>query len=156
MSSLTIGNLVIGPQRPLTIIAGPCTLESFELGIEIGSHLKEICSQLNLSFIFKGSFDKANRTSLEGARGPGLNKGITQLSKIREELEVPITTDIHLPEQAKIVAPHIDLLQIPAFLCRQTDLLLAAASTNKPINVKKGQFISPTEMNHVTNKLKKY
>ena len=155
MPTLKIGNVDIGPKSPLTIIAGPCTLESFELGIEIGSHLKEICSQLNLSFIFKASFDKANRTSLNGPRGPGLTQGISQLSQIREKLNVPITTDIHLPQQAELVGAHVDLLQIPAFLCRQTDLLLSAAATKKPINVKKGQFISPAEMTHVTDKLKK-
>ena len=146
----TVGSLQIGPRQPLAIIAGPCVLESLELGIEIGTRVKATCERLGLTYIFKASFDKANRTSINSPRGPGLEAGLKTLAQIGQQLDVPITTDLHEPGQAAAVAEHVDLIQIPAFLCRQTDLLTAAAiATNqhgRAVNIKKGQFLSPKEM----------
>jgi 2-dehydro-3-deoxyphosphooctonate aldolase (KDO 8-P synthase) len=140
----------IGAGKPLVIIAGPCTLESRALGIEVGSALREACAAAGLPYIFKASFDKANRTSVTSRRGPGLEPGLEWLVQIREQLGVPVTTDLHAPDQAQLVARAVDLLQIPAFLCRQTDLLIAAAAAasacGRGVNVKKGQFLSPREM----------
>jgi 2-dehydro-3-deoxyphosphooctonate aldolase (KDO 8-P synthase) len=130
----------------LVVIAGPCSLESYELGIQIGEIMRNICEELNLKYIFKASFDKANRTSLRSWRGPGLEKGLEQLQNIGRTLQIPILTDIHEACQASIVANSVDMLQIPAFLCRQTDLLVAAAKTRKPINLKKAQFLAPEDM----------
>ncbi len=145
-----IGDIEIGPERPLAIIAGPCTLESRELALEIGAALQDACATHHLTYIFKASFDKANRTSADSPRGPGLDRGLDDLNAVRERLGAPITTDVHDPAQAEPVARVVDALQIPAFLCRQTDLLNAcaiAASTNgRAVNVKKGQFVSPAEM----------
>lgn len=156
-SDCKVGNVTIGPQS-LTIIAGPCVLESYELGLEVGTHLRTLCENLGLHYIFKASFDKANRSSVRSARGPGLKKGIQWLAQLRATLGVPITTDIHSPEQAEPVAEHVDMLQIPAFLCRQTDLLsaagTAAAGKSRAVNVKKGQFMSPGEMTGAIRKLK--
>ncbi len=152
-----VGPIAIGPGHPLTIIAGPCLLESLELGLQVGQSLKETCARLNLPYIFKASFDKANRTSISSPRGPGLHTGLDWLAQLRESLDVPITTDIHTPEQCDPVAQVVDLLQIPAFLCRQTDLLLAAgqaaATHGKGVNIKKGQFLSPEEMKGPVEKL---
>ncbi len=145
--------ITIGAGRPLTIIAGPCLLESIETCVEIGRHLLRVCNDLGLPYIFKASFDKANRSSIHSQRGPGLEKGLAQLAEIQVELQCPITTDIHEASQAAAVGAVVDMLQIPAFLCRQTDLLVAAADTGKPVNVKKGQFLSPGEMEHVVRKL---
>jgi 2-dehydro-3-deoxyphosphooctonate aldolase (KDO 8-P synthase) len=156
------GTVAIGPGRPLTIIAGPCVLESLELGLTIGRTLREACAGLGLSYIFKGSFDKANRSSIRSPRGPGLEQGLAWLSRIGAELNVPTTTDLHEPDQAAPVAAAVDLLQIPAFLCRQTDLLVAAgkaaaenstAARPRGVNVKKGQFMSPSEMGGAVRKL---
>lgn len=151
------GSVEIGPGCPLAIIAGPCVLESVELGWQIGTTLRDLCRGLGLSYIFKASFDKANRSSINSARGPGLARGVEWLAQIREGLGVPVTTDIHEAAQAAPVARHVDLLQIPAFLCRQTDLILAAgqaaAADNRAVNVKKGQFLSPQEMAGPLNKL---
>src|SRR5690349_3675484 len=121
-----VGTIEIGPGRPLAIIAGPCVLESLELGMQVGRHLSALCRDLGLSYIFKASFDKANRSSINSARGPGLEQGLKWLSAIGKELAAPTTTDIHEPDQAEPAARAVDLLQIPAFLCRQTDLLVAA------------------------------
>ena len=143
------GQLTIGGGNPLTIIAGPCLLESTETCLEIGEHLLRVCTELGLPYIFKASFDKANRSSIHSPRGPGLDAGLAQLAEIRAELNCPITTDVHEASQAAPAAEVVDLLQLPAFLCRQTDLLVAAAETGKPVNVKKGQFLSPAEMEHV-------
>jgi 2-dehydro-3-deoxyphosphooctonate aldolase (KDO 8-P synthase) len=155
--SCRVGSVSIGPGHPLAIIAGPCVLESRELGIEIGRALKPLCARLGLSYIFKASFDKANRSSIHSARGPGLERGLGWLASIRDELGVPATTDIHDPAQAGPAARAVDLLQIPAFLCRQTDLLLAAGAAAKAhdraVNVKKGQFMSPAEMGGAVRKL---
>jgi 2-dehydro-3-deoxyphosphooctonate aldolase (KDO 8-P synthase) len=152
-----IGEHEIGSRRKLAILAGPCVLESLELGLEIGRHIRGICRELGLTYIFKASFDKANRSSIHSARGPGLEKGLDWLGQIGAELNVPVTTDIHDPEQAEPAAKSVDLLQIPAFLSRQTDLLLAAGRAasghNRAVNVKKGQFMAPWEMAGAVRKL---
>ena len=136
------------------ILAGPCALESFELARDVAVELAGISKRLNVPIVFKSSFDKANRTSVTSFRGPGMHKGIEWLGKIREASGLPIVTDIHLPEQAAPVAEVVDVLQIPAFLCRQTDLLVAAAQTGKIVNVKKGQFLAPWDMEPVVGKLR--
>lgn len=144
------GTIEIGPGRPLTIIAGPCALESRDLGLRIGEAVRDACAEMGFSYIFKASYDKANRTSVDSKRGPGLESGLRDLEAIRAELGVPVTTDIHEPAQAEAVAEVVDVLQIPAFLCRQTDLLVAASEAAsaraKAVNIKKGQFLSPEEM----------
>jgi 2-dehydro-3-deoxyphosphooctonate aldolase (KDO 8-P synthase) len=151
------GEVEIGGTKPLAIIAGPCLLESLELGLEIGRQVRDLCGGLGLSYIFKASFDKANRSSIRSARGPGLERGMEWLARIRHDLDVPVTTDIHAADQAETVARVVDLLQIPAFLCRQTDLLVAAghaaAMHGRGVNVKKGQFLSPAEMTGAIRKL---
>ncbi|MCW5758128.1 MAG: 3-deoxy-8-phosphooctulonate synthase [Phycisphaeraceae bacterium] len=143
-------SIPVGPGRPLLVIAGPCTLESLELGLEVGRALKAACDAAGLPYVFKASFDKANRSSAASPRGPGLEQGLGWLRAIGHELGCPVTTDIHLPEQASPVAEVAGILQIPAFLCRQSDLLTAAAQAAAPgglvVNVKKGQFLSPREM----------
>ncbi|CAG0970245.1 2-dehydro-3-deoxyphosphooctonate aldolase (KDO 8-P synthase) [Phycisphaerales bacterium] len=153
----TVGKVTIGPLRPLAIIAGPCVLESLELGMTIGSRLVKACAEYGLAYVFKASFDKANRSSVRSARGPGLEGGLAWMSRIRSELGVPVTTDIHEPEQAALTANVVDLLQIPAFLCRQTDLLCAAGEAAvkmaRAVNVKKGQFLAPHEMAGAVRKL---
>lgn len=136
----------------LALISGPCSLESEELGLEIAGTVKDICRSLGINYIFKASFDKANRTSISGFRGPGLDEGLAQLSRIGKETGVPVLTDIHESWQAQPAAMAVDILQIPAFLCRQTDLLLAASGTGKPLNVKKAQFFAPWDMKHVAAK----
>lgn len=136
----------------LSIIAGPCSLESLELGLNIASELKKICEARNLLYVFKASFDKANRTSINSWRGPGLDKGLEQLAEIKNKLNVPIITDIHESYQAAPVGEVADIIQIPAFLCRQTDLLVAAAKTGKIINIKKAQFLAPEDMEYAAAK----
>ena len=147
------GKINISNSLPFTLIAGPCQLESEQHAMDMSGKLKEITSKLNISLIYKTSFDKANRTSLKGKRGIGLEQALPIFDKIRKEMNVPVLTDIHNAEQCSIVAAHVDVLQIPAFLCRQTDLLIAAAKTNKIINVKKGQFLAPWDMVNVTKKI---
>ena len=151
--TLHVGPVAIGPDQPLTIIAGPCQAESEELCLAVGKAVRDRCAELGLGYIFKASFDKANRSSIHTDRGPGLKQGLALLAKVRDALGVPVTTDIHDPAQAEPVGHVADLIQVPAFLCRQTDLLVAAAKTGKPVNVKKGQFMSPAEMKHVVTKL---
>ena len=148
-----ISDIQCGPNHPLTLIAGPCVIENESLTLEIAERVKSICATKDISLIFKASFDKANRTSLASYRGPGLEEGLAILEKAARELSLPVTTDIHEASQAKAVGQVCDLLQIPAFLARQTDLLVAAATTNKPVNVKKGQFMAPTDMKFVVEKL---
>lgn len=143
----------IGKGHPLAIIAGPCVIDREETLVEIAETLVPTCEKLELPLIFKASFDKANRTRIDSYRGVGLSQGMEILGRIRNQFGVPVTTDIHLPEQAETVAETCDLLQIPAFLARQTDLLVAAAKTGKPVNVKKGQFMAPWDMAHVVGKL---
>lgn len=143
----------VGGGHPLVLIAGPCVIESEEGATRICAALRAITSSLGLPFIFKASFDKANRTSLMSYRGPGLVQGLGILAGLRERFGVPVTTDVHLPEQAPAVAAAVDLLQIPAFLCRQTDLAVACARAGRPVNVKKGQFMAPDQMGQVVAKL---
>ena len=146
-------NFEIGNDKPFTLIAGPCQLESETHAMKISNDLKKITSDLGINLIYKTSFDKANRTSLTGKRGLGLDKSLPIFDKLRKEVGVPILTDIHTEEQCSIVSDYVDVLQIPAFLCRQTDLLIAAAKTGKIINVKKGQFLAPWDMVNVTKKI---
>jgi 2-dehydro-3-deoxyphosphooctonate aldolase (KDO 8-P synthase) len=143
----------LASQKGLFFILGPCVLESMDLALDTAKALQEIASSLDVPVVFKSSLDKANRTSLHSFRGPGLEKGLDWLARIRQETGLPVTTDIHLPEQAQPAAQVVDVLQIPAFLCRQTDLLLAAADTGKIVNVKKGQFLAPWDMQQVVQKI---
>ena len=155
MSTLKVncGKIEISNNNKICIIAGPCQLESEQHSMDIAGKLKDITQKLDVGFIYKTSFDKANRTSLKGKRGMGLESSLPIFVKIKKELDIPILTDIHNIEQCSVVANHVDVLQIPAFLCRQTDLLIAAAKTDKIINVKKGQFLAPWDMVNVTKKI---
>ena len=150
---VAIGNARFGNALPLALIAGPCVLESRAHALEMANALKEIARRLKLGLVYKSSFDKANRTSSVSARGMGLDQALPIFAEIRESLGVPVITDVHEPDQCAAVAAAVDVLQIPAFLCRQTDLLLAAARTGKPVNVKKGQFLAPWDMKNVVAKL---
>tara|TARA_Y100000817_G_C16730794_1_gene487898 strand:+ start:75 stop:902 length:828 start_codon:yes stop_codon:yes gene_type:complete len=156
MNSIKVkcGNFQIANNKAFTLIAGPCQLESEEHALKISSELKKITKEIGINFIYKTSFDKANRTSLKGKRGLGLEKSLPIFDKIRKDINVPVLTDIHSVEQCALVASHVDVLQIPAFLCRQTDLLVAAAKTGKIINVKKGQFLAPWDIENVIKKIK--
>ena len=142
----------IGNDLPVTLIAGPCQLETEEHAIMIASTLAEICDEEKINFVFKASFDKANRTSVNGTRGVGLSKGLQMLSAVKDKIGCAILTDIHNTEQCQEVSDIVDILQIPAFLCRQTDIILAASKTNKVINIKKGQFLAPWDMGKVLEK----
>lgn len=148
-----IGQHRCGPGMPLLLIAGPCVIESETLCLQIAEALAEIARQLPVQVVFKASYDKANRTSAGSFRGPGIDEGLGVLDRVRRVTGLPVTTDVHLPEQATAAGQVCDLLQVPAFLCRQTDLLLAAAATGKAVNVKKGQFVAPADMRHVVAKL---
>jgi len=154
MNTVNIGNVKIGAGEPLALLAGPCVIEGLERSLKIGREIKAITSRLGIPYIFKASFDKANRSSYAGFRGPGLEEGLKILKTIKDELQVPVVSDIHCATQIEEAAKVIDLLQIPAFLCRQTDLLYAAAKSGKAVNVKKGQFMSPKDMQNVVNKLR--
>ena len=147
------GKLNISNSSPFTLIAGPCQLENEKHALEVASQLKKMTEKLNIGLIYKTSFDKANRTSLKGKRGAGLEKSLPVFDKIKKDLDIPILTDVHNIEQCDIVSKHVDIIQIPAFLCRQTDLLVAAAKTGKIVNVKKGQFLAPWDMINVTKKI---
>ena len=138
MNKVKVGHFEIGGGEPLALLAGPCVLESLERSLYIGRTIKEICGRLGIPYVFKASFDKANRSSYHSFRGPGIEKGLEMLQTIKDELQVPIVTDIHEPWQAEKAAKVADILQIPAFLCRQTDLLHAAAQTGRVVNVNKG------------------
>ena len=155
MKNLTVkcGSVEISNSKSFCLIAGPCQLETEQHAMDMAGKIKEITTSLGIGFIYKTSFDKANRTSLKGKRGAGLEQSLPIFDKIKKELNVPILTDIHNIEQCAVVAKHVDVLQIPAFLCRQTDLLIAAAKTKKIINVKKGQFLAPWDMVNVTKKI---
>ncbi|MFN6161741.1 MAG: 3-deoxy-8-phosphooctulonate synthase [Planctomycetota bacterium] len=148
-----IGNYRCGPGQPMTLIAGPCVIESVDLCLEIARSVARSCAQLGIQYIFKASFDKANRTSAGSFRGPGIEEGLGVLAEVKSQVGCPVTTDIHLPEQAVEAAKVCDLLQIPAFLARQTDLLVACAATGRPLNVKKGQFMAPSDMKYVVDKV---
>ena len=149
---ISIGNLTVGNDLPLTLIAGPCALESRGHAMEMSSALVEMTSRLGIGLIYKTSFDKANRTSLSNSRGLGLEASLPILADIREKHGCPVVTDVHLPDQCAAVAEAVDVLQIPAFLCRQTDLIMAAAATGKALNIKKGQFLAPWDMKNVVAK----
>jgi 2-dehydro-3-deoxyphosphooctonate aldolase (KDO 8-P synthase) len=153
MKTVDIGSLAISNAAPLTVIAGPCQLESLDHARMIAGHMAEVCAETGAQFIFKGSYDKANRTSLSGERGLGMDEGLRILDTIRSEFNCPTLTDVHGPDQCATVAEAVDVLQIPAFLCRQTDLLLAAGETKAAINVKKGQFLAPWDMANVVAKV---
>ncbi len=154
MEPVTISESVqIGPGRPFLFIAGPCVLESKELAHIVAGDLKRVAERLGISLIFKSSFDKANRTSLNSFRGPGLDKGLAIMESIKKEFGIPVLSDVHDPGQAREAASVLDVLQIPAFLCRQTDLLVAAAATGKVVNLKKGQFLSPWDIKNALEKL---
>ena len=152
MNVLKLKDFEIGNNK-LTILAGPCAAESMDILRKTADGLKRACEKLNINYVFKSSFDKANRSSITSYRGPGLEKGLEMLSAIKKEFDLPIVTDIHLPEQAAVVAEVADILQIPAFLCRQTDLLVAAAKTGKIVNIKKGQFLAPQQMGTLVKKV---
>ena len=147
------GKLTISNNNPFTLIAGPCQLENEKHALDVATELKKITEKLSIGLIYKTSFDKANRTSLKGKRGAGLEKSLPIFDKIRKDVGIPVLTDVHTVEHCSIVSQHVDVLQIPAFLCRQTDLLVAAAKTGKIINVKKGQFLAPWDMENVTKKI---
>ena len=143
----------ISNKNKICLISGPCQLETEQHALDMAGKIKEIATKYNIGFIYKTSFDKANRTSLKGKRGAGLENSLPVFDKIKKDIKVPVLTDIHNEEQCSLVSHHVDILQIPAFLCRQTDLLIAAAKTNKIINVKKGQFLAPWDMVNVTKKI---
>lgn len=149
-----VGDIACGSGQPLMLIAGPCVIESRDLTLSIAERLKAIAQRLNMPLVFKASFDKANRTSRSGFRGLGMEAGLEILAEVRRSLGLPTVTDVHLPEQAAAVAEVCELLQIPAFLARQTDLLEAAAATGRPLNVKKGQFMAPLDMRYVLEKVR--
>lgn len=154
MKPIRLGPFLCGEGEPLVVIAGPCVMETGEATLQIAMELGEIAASLDIPLIFKASFDKANRTSVRSYRGPGLDRGLEILAQVRETTGLPVTTDIHEPFQASAVAQVCDLIQIPAFLVRQTDLLQAAARTGKPVHAKKGQFLSPDDMRYVVEKLR--
>ncbi len=137
----------------LTILAGPCAIENYECMAEVAGTLKEVCKKLDINYIFKASYDKANRSTIDGYRGLGIDKGLEYLAKIKKEFDVPIVTDVHLPQDVEKVAQVADIIQIPAFLCRQTDLLVTAAKTGKIVNIKKGQFLAPQQMKALAQKV---
>ena len=153
MTQVTVGNVVIGNDRPLTVIAGPCQLESETHAQMIAGQMKEACDAVGAQFVFKASYDKANRTSLGGKRGLGIDEGLAVLQSVGKSIGVPVLTDVHTEAQCAIAAEAVDILQIPAFLCRQTDMLLAAGNTGKVVNVKKGQFLAPWDMPNVVAKI---
>jgi len=150
---VAVGKVRFGNALPLALIAGPCALEGRAHAFDMAAALKEIAARLNIGLVYKTSFDKANRTSAKSARGIGLDKALAIFAELREKLGVPVLTDVHEPEQCAAVAEVVDVLQIPAFLCRQTDLLIAAAKTGRTINVKKGQFLAPWDMANVVEKI---
>ena len=153
MKSVQIANTTVGNDKKLFVMAGPCVIEQPERILAIGREMKAICQRLGITYIFKASFDKANRSSWKSYRGPGLTEGLDILKHVKEELQVPIVSDVHSIEQIAPAAEVLDVLQIPAFLCRQTDLLVEAAKTGKCINVKKGQFMAPSDMANVVEKI---
>jgi 2-dehydro-3-deoxyphosphooctonate aldolase (KDO 8-P synthase) len=153
MTQVFVGDLVIGNERPLTVIAGPCQLESEAHAQMIAGRMKEACDAVGAQYVFKASFDKANRTSLSGIRGPGIDTGLKVLQSVGKAIGVPVLTDVHNESQCAPAAEAVDILQIPAFLCRQTDMLLAAGATGAAVNVKKGQFLAPWDMPNITQKI---
>lgn len=153
MKQVQIGDLTVSNDNPLTVIAGPCQLETLDHALMIGRAMKAACAAAGAGYVFKASFDKANRTSLSGKRGTGMDAGLDILAQVKDQLGVPVLTDIHSEAQCAPVAEVVDILQIPAFLCRQTDLLLAAGETGAVVNIKKGQFLAPWDMDNVVTKI---
>ncbi|GLO69536.1 2-dehydro-3-deoxyphosphooctonate aldolase [Phaeobacter inhibens] len=153
MKNISVADLSIGNDRPLTLIAGPCQLESLDHARMITGQMKEACAKYGAQYVFKASYDKANRTSLSGKRGLGVDEGLKVLQTIAKEFDVPVLTDVHTEAQCAVAAEAVDILQIPAFLCRQTDMLLAAGNTGKAVNIKKGQFLAPWDMANVVAKV---
>lgn len=153
MEQVPIKNFLIGEGQPLTVVSGPCVIESEEQCLYAAEKLKAIFSKRKINFIFKSSYDKANRLSLDSFRGPGLEKGLRILERVKKEFDLPVVTDIHSPEEAEIVGKVCDVLQIPAFLCRQTDIVVAAAKTGAVIQIKKGQFMAPWDMGNIVKKI---
>lgn len=151
--AVTIGDVTVGGGCPLVLVAGPCVIESEAHTLELGARIRDIAVRCGIPYIFKASYDKANRTSLRSFRGPGLQEGLRILGRVKRELGVAVLTDIHEPSHAAVAAEVVDVLQIPAFLCRQTDLLVAAAKTGRAVNIKKGQFLSPREMRYAIEKV---
>ncbi len=153
MRDVTVGNVVFGNDRPLVVIAGPCQIESLDHAVEIAQAMAAACAEAGLGYVFKASYDKANRTSLSGRRGVGMGPGLEMLAEVRSVVGCPVLTDVHAPDQCRIAAEAVDILQIPAFLCRQTDLLVAAGETGAAVNIKKGQFLAPWDMANVAEKV---
>ena len=152
-STVTVGSAVFDQTKPFSLIAGPCQLEGRQHAFDMAGRLKDICAKAGIGLVYKSSYDKANRTSISSTRGVGLDASLEIFSDLRKQFDLPVLTDVHTEEQCAVVAPHVDVLQIPAFLCRQTDLLVAAAKTGKVINVKKGQFLAPWDMENVLGKI---
>ena len=153
MKKPKIADFIVGDNETLTLFSGPCVIESYDHSLFCAEKLQEMCARQGVNFVFKSSYDKANRSSLSSYRGPGIEKGLKILEKVKETLDLPLVTDVHTPEQAKAAGEVVDVIQIPAFLCRQTDLLVAAAQTGKVVNVKKGQFMAPLDMSNVIEKI---
>ena len=153
MRIIELGNIKIANNLPFTLIAGPCQIETEEHSMMMASQIKAICNKLGINLIYKSSFDKANRSSIGGKRGIGLEKSLAIFARVKKELGLPVLTDIHSAQQCEIIAPHVDILQVPAFLCRQTDLLEAAAQTGKITNIKKGQFLAPWDAENIVKKM---
>lgn len=151
--SVKVGGFEIGQGKPLALIAGPCVIEGKESALKHASYLKEVAERVGVPFIFKSSYDKANRTSVESYRGPGIEKGLKILAQVKKEIGVPVLTDVHEKEQVALAREEVDILQIPAFLCRQTDLVIAVARSGKVVNIKKGQFLAPWDLRHVVQKI---
>ena len=152
-NNIEVNGIMFGEKHPLVLIAGPCVIETEKDCCQIAEQIKEIAIKANIPFIFKASYDKANRSSIKSYRGPGVKKGIKILSKIKKQIGVPILSDVHCCNEIDMVQDVLDIIQIPAFLCRQTDLLLHAAKTGKPLNIKKGQFLSPWDVKHIAEKV---
>ncbi len=153
MSQVNVGDIKIGVNNPLVLIAGPCVIESEKMCLEVARRIKEVTAKLKIPFIFKSSFDKANRLSIDSFRGPGIKRGLEILKKVKDTLKVPILSDIHCKTQINEVAEILDVIQIPAFLCRQTDIVVSAAKTGKVINIKKGQFLAPWDILPIIRKI---
>jgi len=153
MRDVTIGNVICGPEAPLVLIAGPCQIEGLDHALSCATSLAKMAADAGMGFVYKSSYDKANRTSANAQRGVGMDEGLEILAKVKAEIGVPVLSDVHLPEQCSAAADVLDVIQIPAFLCRQTDLLVAAAKTGRVINIKKGQFLAPWDMRHVAEKV---
>ncbi|OGI17466.1 MAG: 3-deoxy-8-phosphooctulonate synthase, partial [Candidatus Moranbacteria bacterium RBG_19FT_COMBO_42_6] len=151
---IKIENITIGGQNPLAFIAGPCVIESEEITLSIAGKLKDYSEKYNLPFIFKSSYDKANRTSVNSYRGPGIDEGLRILQKVKKEFNLPLLSDVHSVDEIKKSSDVLDVIQIPALLCRQTDIIVAAAKTGKPVNVKKGQFLSPYDVKNIIDKVR--